>query len=102
MTDTIFTYHGETSKLYISMESMNRVGYFNLTVAEHGGYFKTTQYDALESVTGRISELISEHTDKTVKELIKMLEELAEYFGDGVEVWADEGLPYLMVWEDED
>ena len=102
MTDTIFTYHGETSKLYISMESMNRVGYFNLTVAEHGGYFKTTQYDTLESVTGRISELISEHTDKTVEELIKMLEELAEYFGDGVEVWADEGLPYLMVWEDED
>lgn len=102
MTDTIFTYHGETSKLYISMESMNSIGYFNLTVAERGGYFKTTQYDTLESATFRISELISGHTGKTVEEIIEMLEELAKYFGDGVEVWADEGLPCLMNREDED
>lgn len=102
MTDTIFTFHGDISRLYITMESMNRAGYFNLTVAENGGYFKTTQYDALESATARISELISEHTDKTVEEIIEMLEGLATYFGDGVEVWADGGLPYLLRWEDED
>lgn len=102
----IYNFHGTESGLYISLESMTRNGYFPLTVAENNGYFNTTMYDGLEDATGRISSLLKEHTDKSIDDLIEVMEEIKAFFNEpALEVWCDgEGdeVPYILTYEEEE
>lgn len=99
----IFNSDGSNDGLYISLESMNRVGYFPLTVAENGGFFKTTEFDDLSSATLRIAELLREHVGQSADEIGESMEEIAKFFNsDEVEVWYEGELPYVLVREDEE
>lgn len=102
---TIYIFNSDGSKdgLYINLESMNRIGYFPLTVAENGGFFETTEFDDLSDATIRIAELLREHVGRSSTEIGETMEEIAKFFNsDEVEVWFEGELPYLLVREDED